>query len=197
MYHSLLTDATFYNSLLDLDRLIAEQIREGQCPLCSGKLNQSHFLRKPRGVPNGTHPDYPVRFSYCCAEEGCRKRFTTPSMRFLSRKVYSSVILFMIFLFNSKSDEKRVEKLNTLLNTTLSVETVRRWRHYWIKIIPQSNTWKRAAFSHELCETLPSSLLALFQYSLKEQLYKGLKWLLPLTTGIYLFDAPFRLTARE
>ncbi len=58
--------------------------------MCRGNLHQSHYLRKPRGVPKETHPDYPVRFSYCCGVDGCRKRFTPPSMRFLSRKVYSS-----------------------------------------------------------------------------------------------------------
>ena len=33
MYHPLLTDARFHNSLFDLDRLIAEQVRQEQCPL--------------------------------------------------------------------------------------------------------------------------------------------------------------------
>ena len=72
MYHSLLTDARFHNSLFDLDRLIAEQVRQDQCPLCRGNLNQAHFPRKPRGVPEGTHSDYPIRFSYCCGTEDCR-----------------------------------------------------------------------------------------------------------------------------
>ena len=195
MYHSLLTDARFYNSLLDLDRLIARQIRQQKCPFCHGKLNQAHFLRKPRGVPKGTHPDYSVRFSYCCGQDGCRKRITPPSMRFLSRKVYSSVILFLIFLFNSKSDEARMDKLNALLGTTISVETIRRWRHYWAKVVPNSHTWKRSPFNQALSEILPVSLLALFQGDLKQQLQRGLRWLLPLTTGIYLFDVPYQMTA--
>lgn len=195
MYHYLLTDARFYNSLLDLDRQIAGQFRERACPFCQGNLNQSHFLRKPRGVPKNTDPDYPVRFSYCCAEDGCRKRITPPSMRFLSRKVYSSVILFLIFLFNSKSDEARMDKLNALLGTTLSVETIRRWRHYWTQVVPDTHTWKRSPFHQVLSETLPASLLALFQGDLKQQLQRGLQWLLPLTSGIWLFDVPFSMTA--
>ena len=194
MYHYLLTDTRFYNSLLDFDRLIAGQIREKGCPFCQGNLNQSHFLRKPRGVPKHTDPDYSVRFSFCCAEDGCRKRMTPPSMRFLSRKVYSSVILFLIFLFTSKSDEARMDKLNALLGTTLSVESIRRWRHYWTKVVPNSHTWKRSPFNQALSETLPGSLLALFQGNLKQQLQMGLRWLLPLTSGIWLFDVPFRMT---
>ena len=128
MYHSQLTDATFYNSLLALDRIIAEQVKQSGCLFCHGHLHQSHYPRKPRGVPAGTQSDYPIRFSYCCGKEGCRKRFTPPSMRFLSRKVYSSVIIFLVFLLKSKTDELKVEELNLLLGTSLSVETVRRWR---------------------------------------------------------------------
>ena len=147
MYHPLLTDARFYNSLFALDRLIAEQVRQAQCRLCHGNLHQSHFPRKPRGVPEDTDPDYSIRFSYCCGTEGCRKRFTPPSMRFLSRKVYSSVVIILIFLLKPETDDSRIETINTLLGTTLSIETLRRWRHFWTKDLPQTHTWRRLAFS--------------------------------------------------
>ena len=195
MYHSQLTDAIFYNSLLALDRLIAEQVKQSRCQFCHSKLHQSHYLRKPRGVPEGTHSDYPIRFSYCCAQDGCRKRLTPPSMRFLSRKVYSSVVIFLVFLLKSKTDELKVEELNLLLGTSLSVETVRRWRNFWVKQVSQSHTWKRAAFSHDMAQTLPASLLAQFQQVLNTPLEMALKWILPLTTGVYLFDAPFQLVS--
>lgn len=193
MYHSLLTDARFHNSLFDLDRLIAEQVRQAKCRLCRGNLNQSHFPRKPRGVPEGTHPDYHIRFSLCCATEGCRKRFTPPSMRFLSRKIYSSVVIFLIFVLKPETDESRIEKINTLLGTTLSVETLRRWRHFWTKDVPQTHTWKRLALSHTLSQSLPVSLLTQFQQTLNQPLKMGLKLILPLTAGTHLFDVPFRL----
>jgi len=194
MYHSLLKDATFYNSLLDLDRVIAEQVRLARCPLCHGNLHQSHYLRKPRGIPEkGLHPDYPKRFSFCCGAEGCRKRFTCPSLRFLSRKIYSSVILVLVFLLKSKTDEHKVSELNHLLGTSLSVETLRRWRHFWVNSVPQSNTWKRASLSYCLSHHLPVSLLKQFQEDLKKQLLMTLKWLLPLTAGRHLFDVPFQL----
>ncbi len=195
MYHSLLKDAIFYNSLLALDRLIAEQVQQSRCQLCHGTLHQSHYLRKPRGVPDGVHSDYPIRFSYCCGTEGCRKRFTAPSMRFLSRKVYSSVIIFLVFLLKSKTDELKVEELNLLLGTSLSVETVRRWRNFWIKEVSQSHTWKRTAFSDVMAQTLPVSLLNVFQQGLNTPLEMALKWILPLTSGVYLFDVPFQLVS--
>jgi hypothetical protein len=195
MYHSLLTDARFHNSLFDLDRLIAEQVRQSKCLFCHGNLNQSNFPRKPRGVPEGTIADYHIRFSLCCATEGCRKRFTPPSMRFLSRKVYSSVVIFLIFLLKPTSDESRIEKLNTLLGTRLSVETLRRWRHYWNNKVPKTRTFKRAAFSHTMSQSLPVSLLALFEKTAKQSLEMGLRWVLPLTGGLHLFDVPFQLKA--
>ncbi len=193
MYHPLLTDARFHNSLFDLDRLIAEQVRQSQCPLCFGNLNQSNFPRKPRGVPEDTDPDYHIRFSLCCSTDGCRKRFTPPSMRFLSRKVYSSVVIILIFLLKPETDESRLEAINTLLGTTLSVETLRRWRHFWTKDVPQTQTWKRLAFSSVHAQNLPVSLLALFETTVEQALIMGLKLILPLTAGEHLFDVPFYL----
>jgi len=191
MYHSLLSNARFHNSLFDFDRLIAEQVRQSKCPFCQGNLNQSNFPRKPRGIPQGTVPDYPIRFSLCCATEGCRKRITPPSMRFLSRKVYCSVVVILIFLLKPASDESCIDRLNRLLGTRLSVETIRRWRRYWIKEVPQSKTWKRSALCSEFSQTLPVSLLSQFAGSAQNQLKMALKRLLPLSAGIHLFDVPF------
>lgn len=192
MYHSLLTNAIFYNSLLALDLLIAEQVKQTKCLFCHGNLHQSHYPRKPRGVPADTHADYAIRFSYCCGREGCRKRMTPPSMRFLSRKVYSSTIIFLVFLLKSKTDESKVEELNQLLGTSLSVETVRRWRNFWIKQVSQSRTWKRAAFSQVMAQALPRSLLDVFQQNSDISLTRALTWILPLTAGVVLFDVPFQ-----
>ncbi len=193
MYHSLLTDTRFHNSLFDLDRLIAEQVRHEQCRFCHGNLHQSHFPRKPRGVPEDTVPDYFIRFSYCCGTEGCRKRLTPPSMRFLSRKVYSSVVIILIFLLKPETDDSRIETINVLLGTTLSVETLRRWRHFWIKDMPQTQTWKRLPIHQSHSQALPVSLLALFEKSAKQALIMGLKLILPLSAGMHLFDVPFHL----
>lgn len=193
MYHPLLTDARFHNILFDLDRLIAEQVRQEHCRFCQGNLHQSHFPRKPKGVPEGTHSDYSIRFSYCCGTEGCRKRSTPPSMRFLSRKVYSSVVIILIFLLKPETDESRIEMINRLLGTTLSVETLRRWRHFWTKDLPQTHTWRRLPVHQILSQELPMSLLDLFQKACEQSFIMGLKLILPLTAGEHLFDVPFHL----
>ena len=196
MYHPLLTDARFHNILFDLDRLITEQVKQAQCPKCLGRLNQSNFPRKPRGVPKDTIADYHIRFSLCCSTEGCRKRFTPPSMRFLSRKVYSSVVIILIFLLKPETDESRIETINTLLGTTLSIETLRRWRHFWTKEIPQTHTWKRLALCDMYAQNLPVSLLVLFEQIGETALLMGLKLILPLSAGVHLFDVPFYLNNR-
>ena len=41
-----------------------------------------------------------------------------------------------------------------------------------------------------MAQMLPVSLLDKFQGTLRQQVKKLLKWLLPLTAGINLFDAP-------
>lgn len=188
---SLLNDPVFHNSLIAFDQLIAEQVRQDKCPSCGGNLHRAHYVRKPRGVPKGVHSDYVIRFSYCCGEEGCRKRHTAPSMRFLSRKVYSSVVIILVFLLHSKTDESKIEELNQFLDTTLSVKTIRRWRHFWMNVVSQSHTWKRAAFTHVMAQALPASLLAQFQHTSKIPLVMALKWMLPLTAGVHLFDVAF------
>ncbi len=114
-------------------------------------------------------------------------------MRFLSRKVYSSVVIMLIFLLKPETDESRIETINRLLGTTLSVETLRRWRHFWTKDIPQTHTWRRLPIHQILFQDLPMSLFTLFQETGKQALIMGLKLILPLTAGEHLFDVPFHL----
>jgi len=114
-------------------------------------------------------------------------------MRFLSRKVYSSVVIILIFLLKPETDESRIETINRLLGTTLSVETLRRWRHFWTKDLPQTHTWRRLPVNRSLSQELPMSLLTLFEKTGKQSLIMGLKLILPLTAGEHLFDVPFRL----
>ena len=56
------------------------------------------YGRKPRGLPDGIDPGpvLPVRFSFCCSVDGCRRRHTPPSVRFLGRKVYLSVMVVLL-----------------------------------------------------------------------------------------------------
>src|SRR2546427_8103212 len=77
----------FTRVLLKFDEDLAEQARQRGCG-CGGKLHSARYPRKPRGAPEELQEDYSRRRSFCCAEEGCRKRTTPASFRFLSRRGY-------------------------------------------------------------------------------------------------------------
>ena len=55
------------------------------------------ITREHREVGPGDLPDeYRYRFSFCCDRDGCRKRVTPPSVRFLGRRVYLGAVVILI-----------------------------------------------------------------------------------------------------
>lgn len=87
MYHELPRNASFWAFLFKVDRGLAEEARQKKCP-CGGCLHRANYPRKPRGGGEELPQEYGRRLSFCCEREGCRKRVTPPSVRFLGRKVY-------------------------------------------------------------------------------------------------------------
>src|SRR5712675_745024 len=88
LYSTVLADARFHELLLDFDQDIAIAARQERCLLCRSAVHSARYRRKPRGGPAGLGEEHDWRFSFCCALDGCRKRKTPPSLRFLGRKVY-------------------------------------------------------------------------------------------------------------
>lgn len=80
--------------LLEIDRDLAAAERGKGC-VCGGALHTANFPRKPRGVPGWLGREHVLRFSLCCAQEGCRKRVTAVSTRFLGRRVYVAVVVLL------------------------------------------------------------------------------------------------------
>ena len=87
MYQTLLRDASFFELLLRFDDDLAAAVRQAGCGVCGGVLHSARYRRKPRGGPAGLGAEHALRQSFCCAAEGCRRRATPPSLRFLGRKV--------------------------------------------------------------------------------------------------------------
>lgn len=81
MYTSVLTDATLFDALTEIDREVAATAQAGGCRRCPGRLDHADYPRKPRGGPPDLSAAYDTRTSFCCA--CCRKRLTPPSVRFL------------------------------------------------------------------------------------------------------------------
>jgi hypothetical protein len=96
LYQAVLADARFHKQLLVFDGDLSAATRAAGCGQCGGTLHSAPFPRKPRGVPVGLGKEYGQRFSFCCAVDGCRKRTTLPSLRFLGRKVYLATVVTLI-----------------------------------------------------------------------------------------------------
>jgi hypothetical protein len=81
-----------------------------------------------------------MRLSFCCAEENCRRRCTPPSVRFLGRKVYLSVIVILATAMRHGLTSKRRKQLIEELD--LWPQTLVRWRGWWRELFPTTRCWK-------------------------------------------------------
>ena len=73
--------------LLSVDKDLAECARRNGCP-SGGRLHYADYPRAPRSGLGDLPNAYRYRFSFCRDRDGCRKRVTPPSVRFLGRKVF-------------------------------------------------------------------------------------------------------------
>ncbi len=183
MCHALLSDPTLYQLLLEFDHDVAAQVRVAGCS-CGGALHSAHYPRKPRGAPGGLGPDFNRRFSLCCAQEGCRRRRTPPSVRFLGRRVYLGAVVVLATAMTGGITAKRAARLHELVG--VSLRTLRRWRGWWRREFTETSFWKaaRGRFSPPVeTESLPASLLErLAGEDEQTRLIRTLALLGPLTT---------------
>ena len=182
MYQTLLTDSSLYTILLKLDQDLAAECRKAGC-FCGGPLHSAIYPRKPRGSPDDVEEDYNWRYSFCCALEGCRRRCTPASFRFLGRKVFVSAVVVLVCALRDGATPKRMAKLREIVG--VSRRTVERWREWWRHGFVRSPFWKAAR--GRLREpvdkdSLPRSLLNAFPgENGKIILSAFLRFILPLT----------------
>src|SRR3978361_1364614 len=129
VYQAVLADARFHEQLLVFDRDLAASARAARCWLCGGALHAASYDRKPRGCPGGFGPEYAERFSFCCAVDGCRKRTTPPSLRFLGRKVYLATVVTLISAMLFGTTPFRLARLSAVPG--IDRRTRVRWRAWW------------------------------------------------------------------
>ena len=181
LWHKLLRDARFHLGLLEAGREIASEARGKGCPACGGRLHAAGFWRKPRSgmvLP----AEYDIRFSFCCAEEGCRKRVTPASLRFLGRRVYLGLIVVLVPLLRHGASPTRVRRLRELVG--VSRRTVERWCRWWRSGFVETPFWRLAwgRFAQPMTHAaLPSSLLERFAGDEAGKLEALLKFLRPLS----------------
>lgn len=184
MYQSLLSNSSLYSLLARLDSDLARECRERGC-LCGGPLHSSRYPRKPRGVPKKHEASWDRRFSFCCALDGCRKRRTPASFRFLGRRVFAGVVVVLMSALQHGATPKRMAKLYK--SVPVSRRTIERWRQWWQDDFVRSRFWRTACGLLKkpvMNCLLPLSLLEAFTNpKAKGRLVDLLRFILPLTTS--------------
>jgi hypothetical protein len=183
LYQALLNDTRFQEQLLAFDLDLAAIARADGCPRCGGRLHSARFRRKPRGVPAGLGDEFRERFSFCCAVEGCRKRKTPSSLRFLGPKVYLATVVTLASAMQQGVTTARVQRLSAELG--IDRRTLGRWRKWWLETFAGPfRPVAMAAFMPPLdLAGVPAMLLERFVGEVGEKLVSLLRFLGPLTGG--------------
>jgi hypothetical protein len=126
---------------------------------------------------------YSERLSLCCARDTCRTRTTTPSLRFIGRRVYVAVTMLLISVM---VDGGTSEQLSQLCEYGVDRRTVGRWREWWRATFTQTRFWqaKRSAFAPPVDEgRLPASMFERFLGWPLRRLVNLLRFLTPISGG--------------
>lgn len=118
----------FFEGLTAIDAQIVEKVAEGGCVFCGGPLHRGDYPRKPRcGLIAASAETFVRRFSLCCGREGCRRRATPPSVRFLGRRVYvgAAVIIASVIALGAATAGAARRA------TGIAARTLRRWLRWW------------------------------------------------------------------
>jgi hypothetical protein len=176
--HVVLEDPAFFHFLSRIDEEFASATRLRRCPGCTGPLHAADFPRKPRGCPAAVLEEYSWRFSFTCGR--CDARSTSPSVRFLGRRVYLAVVL-MLF---SPPGGSQGQELCELLS--IPARTLKRWRRWWREDFARTAFWQsvRERFMPPVVtERLPHSLLDRFDAgAMADRLMRSLSFIAPLST---------------
>lgn len=178
MCQSLSLFSSFFDTLRELDEHTGAQVQAAGCPYCGGRLHRADYPRKPRGIARAQLDERDSRrVSLCCAEEGCRRRTTPVSVRFLGRRVYFGFLLVL-------SCSVRVQRV-IVLGQTVSIPqtTIRRWQRWWRERFVRLAGW--ASLRLELAtaidtERLPDALWQRFGPPSAETLVRLVRQINPL-----------------
>ena len=172
----------FFGLLVELDEAVTRRVAAERCPACKGPLHRGDYDRKPRGALIAAAGEaFARRFSLCCGREGCRKRATPPSVRFLGRRVYLGAVVLVASIvalaLRSAAEIRR--------QTGVAARTTRRWLGWW-----------QGPFLHtevfvSICGRLigvdvgrvPASIVDRLQGTGTQRVRTMLELLAPLTTG--------------
>jgi hypothetical protein len=132
---------SFWAFLNSVDKDLAECARRQGCS-CGGRLHAANYPRAPRRGLDHLPDGYCSRFSFCCDRDGCRKRVTPPSVRFLGRKVYLGIVVILISAMRQGPSPRRVRELSSTFG--VDTATITRWQAFWRDHVPKTPFWKLA-----------------------------------------------------
>ena len=185
MSHKFLSKSSFHVFLLRCDQDLAKEIAQAGCSYCGGVLHHANYPRSPFGLPQSLRCYYQTRMSFCCNR--CRKRTTTPSMRFMGRCRYVASILLLISALTCKGSWRNCARIRKCFGVTLSVNTWKRWCRWWRECFITTSFWQQAksrVVSARQQSPYPYTLFILFQGNLQQRLILLLHFVLPMTAGI-------------
>jgi hypothetical protein len=140
LYAEIFSKANFPDALLALDRELALEVKQRGCPRCGATLDFANYARKPRGGPFALDNAQSRRLSLCCRREGCRLRVTPPSVRFLGRRVYLSVVVLLCGVLRQGPSAWRADVLRRVVGADR--RTLERWRCWWVERIGRSRNFE-------------------------------------------------------
>jgi hypothetical protein len=183
MFGDLSLSGEFFLMLAAMDEEIARRVAAGRCPACRGPLHRGDYMRKPRGGWFAAAGEELVRrFGLCCGREGCRKRATPPSLRFLGPRVYLGVVVIVASMV-AQALGRRATAIRRA--TGVAARTARRWLVWWQGPFIRTEVFEavRARLIGASVAELPASVVGRLGGSFESQLRAMLEWLAPLTTG--------------
>ena len=139
MLNSLINVSDLYSNLLQVDKNLADQTRKKGCPQCGGALHSANYPRQLKGCGLPIADTKIIRFSFCCATDGCRCRVTPPSVRFFGRKQYMAMVLVLLSTKLHNLSPQLANELKKL--TGVSYRTLFRWKAWWLKSFPITRFW--------------------------------------------------------
>jgi hypothetical protein len=169
-----------------IDDDLAAKAQAAGCGFCGGRLDVANFPRSPRGADE-LGDEYVTRRSFCCAVDGCRRRHTPPSVRFLGRKVYLGAVVVLATALQHGPTRKSVTELSAILG--INRRTLVRWRRWWSTMFAASRFWTslRGRFVPAADETtMPASLLSRVLTTDEPAVVMLLRLLAPISTTPHL-----------
>lgn len=184
MSHAVLADPSLHAALLEIDADLAAANLAEPCGHCGGKLHVSNYMRVPLGTLAALGRGFRIRHSACCSRDGCRRRRTAPSVRFLGRRRWIGAIVVLASALQHGLSRRRLAVLEDELG--VDERTLRRWRRWWFERFARCSFWREARIAFATPSepaTLPLSLLDQFFGELRERLVHCLRFLEPVSVG--------------